>query len=122
MNLSPTEVRACVFAVAQFRRAAAMAGRRVPPSVAALADRLDHELRFGVSPARQECDCAAGQLESTGEHAMEWIGTRMAAGILGWELRRVQRHAADLDGQLVGARWVFPRRSVDAYANGLEDK
>ena len=121
MKLTPTEVRACVFAVAQFRRAAVMGGGRVPPSVAALADRLDHELRFGLSPTRQENDSATRQLEPENLN-VELIGTRLAAELLGWTERRVQRHQADLDGRMIGGRLVFRANAVREYARGLEDK
>ena len=121
MNLSPTEVRACVFAVAQFRRAAVMGGRRVPPSVAALADRLDRELRFGMSPARQESDCATTQLNVENMN-VELIGTRLAAELLGWTERRVQRHQADLDGRMIGGRLVFRASAVRDYRDGMEDR
>jgi hypothetical protein len=121
VKLTPTEVRACVFAVAQFRRAAVMGGGRVPPSVAALADRLDHELRFGLSPTRQENDSATRQLEPENLN-VELIGTRLAAELLGWTERRVQRHQADLDGRMIGGRLVFRANAVREYARGLEDK
>jgi hypothetical protein len=119
MKLSPVETRAAMYAVAQFRRAAVMGGRRVPPSVAALADRLDRELRFGLSPTRQENDSATRQLEP--ERPVELIGTKQAAEVLDWIPRRVQRHRADLDGRKVGGRLVFNASVVQEYARGMED-
>jgi hypothetical protein len=121
VKLTPTEVRACLYAVAQFRRAAVMGGRRVPPSVAALADRLDRELRFGASPARHQSDSGPGQLEPERTDADQLIGTWQAAKLLGWTVRRVQRHRADLEGRLIGGRLVFRTNVVREYAQGLED-
>ncbi len=121
MKLSPTEVRACLYAVAQYRRAAALGGRRVPPSVGALADRLDREIRLGVSPARHQIDSGAGQLEPENVN-VELIGTRLAAQLLGWTARRVQRHQADLGGRIIGGRLVFNASTVREYRNGLENK
>jgi hypothetical protein len=119
VKLNPTEVRACLYAVSQFRRAAVMGGRRVPPSVAALADRLDRELRLGMSPTRQENDSATRQLEP--ERPAELIGTTQAAKLLDWIPRRVQRHQADFDGRKVGGRLVFNASVVREYARGLEE-
>ena len=50
------------------------------------------------------------------------IGTRLAAEMLGWGERRVRRHAADLDGTLVGGRLLYPQASVREYADALHDK
>lgn len=124
MHLTPHEVRAVLYAVSTFRRSASLSGGHIPPSVAALAARLDHEIRFGaVSPMRHEIASvtpSAGQLKPEKMTTMEFVGTRLAAEILGWSLRRVQRHAAELDGQAVGARWVFPRPVIEAYAAEME--
>lgn len=51
----------------------------------------------------------------------EWIGTRTAASILGWSTRKVQRRAADLEGQLTSAGWIFPASAVVEYAEALTD-
>ncbi|MDX1878217.1 hypothetical protein SBE55_10345 [Mycolicibacterium sp. 141076] len=51
-----------------------------------------------------------------------WIDSTVAAGILGWSLRRVQRHAADLDGhKIASGAWLFPATVVYEYAAGLKD-
>lgn len=110
MKLTAHEVRAAYYVTAAYRRS----GRHVPPSVAALCERLDREIRFGVSPTRHESDSAPSPLGN-----VEWIGTRLAAELLGWSLRRVQRHAADLDGRHVGGRLIFPRNSVEDYRDEL---
>jgi hypothetical protein len=120
VKLTPVETRAAMYAVAQYRRAAVMGGRRVPPSVAALADRLDREIRLGASPRRQQSDSATPQLEQ--ENVVELIGTKLAAQLLGWTVRRVQRHRADLDGRIVGGRLVFRANVVRQYAQELEDR
>ncbi|WP_280471669.1 helix-turn-helix domain-containing protein [Nocardia cyriacigeorgica] len=52
---------------------------------------------------------------SHSETAENLIGTREAAAILGCSKRQAQRLAADLDGWLVGGRWVFRRTDVDRY-------
>jgi hypothetical protein len=80
-----------------------------------LYDRLELAIRCPVSPRRQQNGSDTGQFE-------EWIGTRLAAQILGWSQRRVQRHRADLDGQLRGDRLVFPARAVRGYAEALQQR
>jgi hypothetical protein len=50
------------------------------------------------------------------------IGSRLAADILGWGVRRVQRHAADLGAERVGDRLVFDEQAVRDYAQALQDK
>lgn len=114
MKLTPTEVRAAHYAVAWCVRA--LDGRPVPPSVAALAARLDTVLRTGeavVPPTRHQTGCGATQSE-----IVEWVGSKMAAEILGWDIRRVQRAArrGDLEGQMIGHRYAFPAHAIAAYA------
>lgn len=116
MRLSSDEIRAAYFAIAAFDRGRALAGRPVPPAVRALRDRLDLVVRCPMSHMRQENHCDRGELKA------EWIGTALAAQVLNWHPRRVQRHAADLDGQLVGGRLMFPTRAVEAYRNALQKK
>jgi hypothetical protein len=91
--LDAEEIRATYYAVSAFDRGRALAGRPVPPSVRALLDRLDLAIRCPVSSTRHEMYGGRGELEE------EWIGTALAAKVLDWHPRRVQRRAADLDGQ-----------------------
>jgi hypothetical protein len=52
----------------------------------------------------------------------DWIRTTTAAELLDWHPRRVQRHAADLDGRRIGHRWWFPARTVHEYREALQRK
>jgi len=113
MKLTPTEIRAAVFLARRHRRA----GGAVPPSVAALSERLESAVRQGeASPWRQSQPVTPPQ--ST---CVEIIGSRLAAAILGWGVRRVQRHAADLDGHHVGDRLVFRRAAVEDFKRHLDE-
>jgi hypothetical protein len=49
------------------------------------------------------------------------ISAREAGVILGLSKRQVQRLAADLEGQLIDGRWIFPESIVKEYAEGLTD-
>lgn len=119
MKLNPNEIRAAYYAVATCRRA--LANKAVPPSVKALAARLEIVVRTGeaASRSRQPNACGAEELEP--EATMEFVGTRLAARLLGWSPRRVQRHAADLDGRMIGNQWAFPARSIKDYRDGMEE-
>lgn len=118
MRLSPAEVRAAYYAVSTCRRA--LAGRRVPPSLLALSHRLEEVLTGAtvVTRPRQSDDAVTGQLEAV--NAMEFIGTRMAAEMLGMSLSSVLRRADVLDGRMVGKQWVFPTLAVERYRGELD--
>ena len=113
MNLDRDEIRAAYFAVSAYRRAHALAGRPVPHRMHQLYARLDTAYRTPMSSTRHENDSGIGQ-------SNVWIGTRTAAQMLGWHPRRIQRHAADLDGQLIGGRLVFPAASIEQYRKALQ--
>lgn len=103
--LDADDVQAAAYLVGATLRDRAVAGRPVPHNVLALYRRLDQAAT--LSRTRQETGCGAEQLEL--------IGSRLAAKILGWTQRQVQRRAADLDGQIVGGRLTFDRAAVLAY-------
>jgi hypothetical protein len=81
--LDAEEIRAAYYAVSAFDRGRALAGRPVAPSVLALLDRLDLAIRCPVSSTRHEMYGDSGELES-----------ELAAQVLDWHPRRVQRRAA----------------------------
>lgn len=73
------------------------------------------ELEVAASSTRQ----ASERDESCSEHDEVWIGSLHTAQMLGWDIRKVQRRAADFGGQKVGARWVFRESAVREYLEGL---
>lgn len=117
MRLNPNEIRAAYYAVSTCRRA--LAGRPVPPSVNALAARLENVMRCGeaVTRSRQADDAATG--ESKPVNTMEFVGARLAAEMLGTSVSTVLRRAADLDGRMVGRQWVFPTLAVEEYRDAV---
>ncbi len=114
MKLTGLEIWTVHWHLAKYKRA----GLPITPSFNALHERFDRALRFGdpVSPTRQGNGCAPAESDY-----VELIGTRQAAELLGWTIRRVQRHAADLDGTKVGGRLVFPAEAVKQYRDQLDD-
>jgi hypothetical protein len=117
VRLTAPEIRAAVYAVSMCRRS--LAGKGVPPSVAALAARLDEVMRYGeVTRTRQPNRTDTEELEAMKK--MELIGTQMVAEMLGCSLSTVLRRAADLDGRIVGRQFVFPARAVREYREAME--
>ncbi|MGV0991102.1 MAG: hypothetical protein ACOYB7_02505 [Mycobacterium sp.] len=119
MELSAIEVRAAYYAVANIRRAAALVRRPVPPSVEALSARLEVVMRAGEILSRRR-QSAEGVAEESDSATNEWIGTRLAAEILGWNMRQVERRANDFCGCKVSERWIFPAATVNAYRDAME--
>ncbi len=111
MNLSPLETRAVYYVLEVYREA----GQPWTNSVAALHRAVTHAIR-GLSQERQ-CSVVA-QEDST---HVQYVGSRIAAQILGWSVRRVQRHAADLDGRKLNPRqYMFPLNAVIEYRDNLQ--
>jgi len=115
VNLDDAEMRQVLYLAAQERRARLAAGH--PPGDWLL--RLERRLELEVAVSRSRQDESVNLQLSN--HDDEWIGTRTAAACLGWTSRKVQRHAADFDGQLASCGWVFRAKAVLEYAAGLND-
>jgi hypothetical protein len=115
VNLSDDEKRQALFCCAEELRARA-AGK--PPGVQPWLARLVRRLELEVAVSSSRHDDRDGSSRSKGD---EWIGTAEAARILGWHPRRVQRHAADLDGRKFPTQLVFRESAVRDYAEGLTD-
>ena len=113
MKLTANEIRAAVYVLRCHREATA----HIPLSVTALSQRLESAVLHGeASPWRQPQHHDSGHLER-----VEWIGSQIVAGILGWNMRRVQRHSADLGGVALGDgdRLFYPRHTVEEYRDAL---
>jgi hypothetical protein len=113
MRLSEHEVRVFYYCVADVIRGRMRGGQPIPDWIHRAYDKLDYHIR-AVSRPRHECDSGGEQLE-----ADSWIGSRQTAAILGWDIRRVQRCASDLDGRKIGNRLMFRESTVLEYAEGL---
>jgi hypothetical protein len=116
VNLDNDEVRTALSVFAAFTRQLRIAGRTYPAKVDKLLDRLEREYQ---TPSRLRQACRAEREDLRAMNAVR-IGTRQAAAILGWSVRTVQRHADDLDGELVGNGFVFPESTVIEYARRLQ--
>jgi hypothetical protein len=118
MRLTPRLLRLALWCARQeldARRAGKPPG--VQPWNAELVRAL--ELELAVSRSRQSAEAD----DACSDHD-EWISTREAARLLRWDMRRVQRHASDLDGRrcrcgLGGL--IFRAPAVREYAEELTD-
>lgn len=111
VELSSDETRACLYALTELR--GLYGARPVPYPVITAHQRLELAYRCHVSPPRHQNESRTPELED------EWITTKEAAQILGWNHRRVQRHRADLDGHRLGDRLVYPAHAVREYAKQI---
>lgn len=110
MNLTKAETRQVLYCCAELLRQRTAGKYPGPqPWLTRLVRRL--ELELAVSESGHESGCSEEELNA--EHL---ISAREAANILGLSKRQTQRLATDLDGRLIGARWVFPLQCVTEYA------
>jgi hypothetical protein len=114
VTLELAEARAVLHLVGSLILDRAKAGRPLPYEVRAFHRHLANVVE--VSSRRQ-----SKELQQI-EFGVSKIGTRQVAALLGWGPRRVQRHVADLGGELVAGRLVFDERTVNDYATALQDR
>ena len=53
------------------------------------------------------------------KHADELLSARQVSARIGWDRRRVQRHAELLGGELIDGRWMFSATAVDEHIEGM---
>lgn len=109
MSMAADDVRPAYYCAAEVMRHRQRAGQPIPHWLSRHFDQLDAKIR--ASESGHESDRAAGQLDDE-----KLITAREAANIVGRSKRQVQRLAADLDGQIVGGRWLFQLNTVTEYA------
>ncbi|WP_157139202.1 hypothetical protein [Mycobacterium xenopi] len=116
MNLDDTGLRAAYYCAAEALRHRRLTGAPIPAWLRTHFDRLATAIQR-ASESRHESGCGEQQSEPDG-----WLTARQAAPLLGLSKRQTQRLAADLDGQLVDGRWLFPASTVHDYAQGRQRK
>ncbi|BCQ09667.1 hypothetical protein JMUB5695_03117 [Mycobacterium heckeshornense] len=104
------DLRAAYYCVAEVLRHRRLSGAPIPAWLREHFDRLDTAIRC-TSSSGHEPGCGGEQSEQG-----SWLTATQAAQALGVSARHVRRLAADLDGQLVGGRWLFPADAVSEYA------
>ena len=116
MKLDEEQTRAAYYCVAEVIRGRALRGQPIPPWLRAIDSEMRAEVVKPSSPTRQD----SGGQETESDHDV-WIGSAEAATLLGWTVRQVQRLATDLDGRLVGGRYIYPKHAVIAYAEATHN-
>jgi excisionase family DNA binding protein len=111
---SDNDIRAGYYCVAEVIRERRRRGQPVPSWLVQHHIRL--EKQFRVSQLGHETTSARAEL---GDDVP--ITATEAAELLRCSRRHVQRLAADLDGKIVGGRWLFSRAAVVDYAEGKAD-
>lgn len=111
MNLSEADVRAALYCAAELIRSRQRTGAPIPDWLRRHYHRLNTE--FGMSQSGHGIAGSTEQLEDD-----KLITAKEAAALLGKSKRQIQRLAADLDGKIIGGRWLFNRASVTEYAEG----
>ena len=113
MRLDDDQLQAAYFCAARVIRDLCERSKPVPHWLQSHYDRLDVAMR--VSESGHELNCRGAESEA------EMLSTREAAAILGLSKRQTQRLAGDLDGRIVGGRWVFRKSVVLEFADGSQD-
>ncbi|GJO31551.1 hypothetical protein NJB1507_40840 [Mycobacterium marinum] len=108
MTLSQQDLRAAYYCAAEVIRHRRRTGQPLPDWLRQYFAALDAAVR--MSRSRHESESVPAQL------GQEQITAQEVADMLGCSKRQALRLAADLDGRLVGGRWLFPRSAVEQYA------
>jgi excisionase family DNA binding protein len=111
VKLTSDEARAAYYCAAALIRHRQRSGEPIPDWLRRHFGQLDAQIR--ASQSGQEWDCGAEELSQD-----KLITAREAAQVLGCSKRQVQRLAGDLDGQIIGGRWLFSSSAVAEYAEG----
>lgn len=113
MSLCGDDLRAALYCCAALLRARQHNGEPIPRWLWTHFERLDAAVR---TPPQSE---PGHESSAPGEQSQskKLIDAREAATILGCSPRQARRLAPDLDGQLIGDRWLFHRDVVTEYAD-----
>ncbi|KZS79940.1 hypothetical protein B4U45_18340 [Mycobacterium persicum] len=113
-TMNPVDTECAYYCAAHLIRHRQRSGQPIPEWLRRHYDRLDAEIRV-MSAAGHESGRAAAELEKR-----ELVTAEEAAAVLGISKRQVRRLASDLDGQLIGGRWLFRLCDVQTYAEGRQ--
>lgn len=111
--LSEDQLRKCLFCVVEERQARE---RGKPPGFARWNDELIQALADELAAMSR-----TRQSDNTDQPSSEhdnWISTRDVSNMTGWNIRRVQRHAAALGARRIGGRLMFPESMIREHIEG----
>lgn len=115
MTLTADQLQLAIFCAHEERQAR---HRGKPPGPQAWNDQLIEALcrelaALSASPSRQSEVVGLRELQRE-----DSIGSGDAAVLLGWNLRRVQRHAGRLGGRRISGKLVFQRSTILEHCEG----
>ncbi|RAL32871.1 hypothetical protein [Rhodococcus sp. AQ5-07] len=101
-------IEACLYAAEAAQRARVRAGHAPSRDLYTLAVLC----RAAAGSGQTDIDSSPAVQDS----GIDPIDVRQAAAILGLSSRQTRRIAEDLDGRIVGGRWMFERHTVTEFA------
>lgn len=105
----------CVGAVQRGRREGRLPGNPHAGWLIDLIRRLELEVAT-MSHSGHGSGCPQPESEATA-----WVTASEAATIIGLSKRQTTRLAQELDGEIIGGRWLFPLQAVAEYAEGRRE-
>lgn len=111
VELSEQDARTVAYLLGALARERRIYGRPVPNEVDALQRRIEKQV-LTVTRSRQPAKSTQRQSE-----AMEHVGTEWVAARLAWSRSKVLRNHSELDGEIVGGAYVYPRATVERIAH-----
>lgn len=114
--LTDVDLRRCLFAVIELHE---RQRRKEAPRRASWTREMIEKLVAAITEVSQPRQ-ATLSAPSCSEHADLLLSARQVSARLGWSLRRVQRHAAELGGRLVDGRLVFSVDAIDEHLGGSQ--
>lgn len=91
-------------------------GTPIPQWIREFHYRTNTERQARMTRSRQESHCGGAELVLD-----KRISAAEAANLLGWSKSTILRRATDLDGEIVGGRWIFRQSAVTEFREGLHD-
>lgn len=113
--LTEDDLRDCLFAVIE-QRAALHRGKLVGP--ARRPDELIRKLFSELAALSRTRQSEGIELRSFDHDDDERIGSREAAEMIGWNIRRVQRRRKQLGGEMVRGRIEFHKSTIWQHIEG----
>jgi hypothetical protein len=113
MTLSEDDLRHCLFAVIE-QRAALHRGKFIGP--APRPDELIRKLFSELAELSRPRHSERRDLPDL-QHD-RWLTSQEVAERIGWNVRRVQRRAPELGGELISGRLLFSAATIDEHLEG----
>lgn len=112
--LTDVDLRRCLFAVVELHE---RQRRKDAPVRASWTPEMIEKLCRAIAEVSRPRQPEAGGKPHSNH---ELLSARQVSTRLGWCVRRVQRRAPELGGELIGGRWMFNAESIDEHLGGRQ--